>query len=131
LWQGRENYGGGEAFIEKKEQKARNETQRLFIRSRLIWQGETLILPQNEGSRSMSNWRKAEKSRLAALRWNGYELEKAWESPTRDGYLADFAYGDVDNDGQSEYLLLGTLATGFFSKSTTALFLWKGPQNPQ
>lgn len=125
LWQGRESYGGGEAFIEKKEQKARNETRRLFIRSRLGLQDETLILPQNDGPRTMSNMRQAEKSRLVALRWNGYELEKVWESPTRDGYLADFAYGDIDNDGQPEYLLLGTLATGLFSAKESALFLWK------
>jgi hypothetical protein len=125
LWQGRENYGGGEAFIDKKEQKAKNETQRLFIRSRLSWQDGTLILPQNDGSRNLSNWRKAEKSRLVALRWNGYELEKVWESPTRDGYLADFVSGDVDNDGQSEYLLIGTLATGLFSGTESALFVWK------
>lgn len=129
LWQGRENYGGGEAFIEQKEQKVKNETRRLFIRSRLSLQGETLVLPQNDGPRSMSNWRKADKSRLAALRWNGYEMENVWESPTRDGYLADFAYGDVDNDGQPEYVLIGTMATGFFNKSTSALFLWKGPEN--
>ena len=130
LWQGRENYGGGEAYIEKKERKDRDATQRLFIRSRLSQQGETLILPQNDGSRSISNWRKADKSRLAALRWNGYEMEKVWESPTRDGYLADFAYGDVNNDGKSEYLLIGTLSTGFFNKNTSALFLWQGPENP-
>jgi hypothetical protein len=128
LWQGKESYGGGEAFIEKKEKKNRSETQRLFIRSRLSLQGEDLVLPQNDGPRSMSNWRKADKSRLTALRWNGYEMEKVWESPSRDGYLADFSYSDVDNDGESEYLLIGTLSTGFFNQSTTALFLWEGPE---
>lgn len=130
LWQGRESYGGGEAFIEKKELKNRSEMRRLFIRSRLSLDGVTLVLPQNDGPRSISNWRKADKSRLTALRWNGYEMEKVWESPSRDGYLADFAYGDVNNDGESEYLLIGTLSTGFFNKSTSALFLWQGPENP-
>jgi hypothetical protein len=130
LWQGKESYGGGEAFIEKMGKKDRDETRRLFIRSRLSWQGESLVLPQNDGPRSLSNWRKADKSRLAALRWNGYEMEKLWESPSRDGYLADFTFGDMNNDGKSEYLLLGTLATGFFNKSTSALFLWEGPENP-
>ncbi|PKN13386.1 MAG: hypothetical protein CVU69_01545 [Deltaproteobacteria bacterium HGW-Deltaproteobacteria-4] len=130
LWQGKESYGGGEAYIEKKERKSRDGMQRLFIRSRLSLQGETLILPQNDGPRSISNWRKADKSRLTALRWNGYEMEKVWESPDRDGYLADFAYGDMNNDGESEYLLIGTLATGLFNKSTSALFLWDGPKNP-
>lgn len=124
LWQGKESYGGGESFVEEKTRNAKSEARRLFIRSRLATQGGTLILPQNDGSRSLNNWRKAEKSRLVALRWNGYEMEKAWESPTRDGYLADFASGDIDNDGQPEYLLVGTLSTGLFSGTESALFVW-------
>jgi hypothetical protein len=130
LWQGDEKFGGKESYLEWSPRGARGETQRRYLRSAPRRNGSLIILAQNEGSRSLSNWRKAEKSRLAALRWNGYQMEKVWESPTRDGYLADFAYGDADNDGSAEYLLAGTLKTGFFSKGTTALFLWKGPVKP-
>jgi hypothetical protein len=130
LWQGDEKFGGKESYLEWSPRGARGEVQRRYLRSAPRRNGNLIILPQNEGSRSLSNWRKAEKNRLVALRWNGYQVEKVWESPTRDGYLADFAYGDVDNDGSAEYLLAGTLATGFFTKSTTALFLWKGPEKP-
>lgn len=127
LWQGDEKFGGKEGYLEWSPRGGRGEVQRSYLRSSPRRSDSLIILPQNDGPRNMSHWRKAEKSRLTALRWNGYQMEKVWESPTRDGYLADFAYGDVDNDGQSEYLLAGTLATGFFNKSTTALFHWKGP----
>lgn len=124
LWRSKESYGGGEAYIDQGSFGANEEVKRLFIRSRIMLQDEVLVLPQNDGLRNLKNRRKAEKNRLIALRWNGYDMEKVWESPTRDGYLADFAYADIDNDGSKEYLLIGSLSTETFSQSTSALFLW-------
>lgn len=124
-WQGTEIYGGGEAFIDYEAKRPRDDGRRLFIRSRLERDGDLLLTPQNQGSRALSNRRKAEKSRLVALRWNGFGLEEAWGTPLREGYLADFARADLDGDGRQEYLLLGSQSSGLFQGAQSSLFLWK------
>lgn len=123
LWEGTEKFGGGETFIDRRSKRDKHETQRSYLRSRIALDNEDLILPQNTGLRTLSHWRKAEKSRLVALRWNGYGMDEIWSTPLRDGYLADFAKLDLDQDGQAEYLLVGTLATGLFGGAQSALFM--------
>lgn len=130
LWRGSDTFGGNESYLEGQESRRGEPTRRRYLRSGLARSGEVLIVPQNEGSRALDNWRKAEKSRLVALRWNGVQLEEVWKSPTRDGYLADFAFGDADNDGSAEFLLAGTLASGLLGGSESALFLWRAAVQP-
>lgn len=130
LWRGNETFGGSESYLEGQESRRGEPTRRRYLRSGLARIGELLIVPQNEGPRALNNWRKAEKSRLVALRWNGVQLEEVRQSPARDGYLADFAFGDADNDGSAEFLLAGTLASGLLGGSESALFLWKAPVQP-
>ena len=125
-WQGREPFGGGEAFIQRKPTRPREEERRLFIRSRLSRDGDLLIVPQNQGTRTLKNWRMAESSRLVALRWNNLRLEEAWSTPLRDGYLADFAAADLNGDGRIEYILAGTLSAGDAGiGAQSTLFLWE------
>lgn len=125
LWRSSVPYGGGESFVEWPPKRARDELRRVFVRSRLALADGLLLVPQNQGSRLLGNQRKAELSRLVALRWNGLELEEVWSTPPRDGYLADFAGADLDGDGRQEFLLAGTLASGPFGGTQSALFLWQ------
>lgn len=127
-WQGRETFGGGESFIQRKAKRPIEEDRRQFIRSRIGLDGELLIVPQNEGTRNLKNWRMASSSRLVALRWNNLRLEEVWSTPSRDGYLADFAAADLDGDGRIEYILAGTLSAGdAIIETQSSLFLWQAP----
>lgn len=124
LWKGKDYFGGGESFIEWKAKHSRDEIRRLYLRSRLALNDGLLLVPQNQGGRTMRNARSIDKSRLVALRWNGLELVEVWSSPLRDGSLADFVVADLDGDGRDDYLLAGSLAGGLFDKARSALFLW-------
>ena len=41
------------------------------------------------------------RGRIHRLRWKDGAFVRVWQSGTTEGYIADFAYGDLDGDGLS------------------------------
>ena len=50
--------------------------------------------------------------RIHRLRWKDGAFVRVWQSGTSDGYIADFAYGDLDGDGLPE-VVVGVVPRGF------------------
>jgi hypothetical protein len=131
LWKGEERVGGSEAFIERpdpsKNPAEGPATRNVFMSARIA-QGPdgTLLLPANEGSRAFSRVRSFDKSRLLALRWNGFALQEVWHTRPQPGYLADFRLADVDNDGQMEVVqALVFSRDGLMSKARSAIAVFE------
>lgn len=126
LWTSRDRIGGGESYIDRADRnKKRGETRRFYLPPRIAPAQGGIVVPQNLGDGAFANRRSAEASRLVGFHWDGRALDRAWSSPDHDGYLADFVHGDIDNDGQDEYLLLGSRDGGLFEKAITTLSTWR------
>ncbi len=52
------------------------------------------------------------RGRIHRLRWKDGAFIRVWQSGTTEGYIADFAYGDLDGDGLSE-VVVGVVPRGF------------------
>jgi hypothetical protein len=52
------------------------------------------------------------RGRIHRLRWRDGAFVRVWQSGTTEGYIADFAYGDLDGDGLPE-VVVGVVPRGF------------------
>ena len=52
------------------------------------------------------------RGRIHRLRWKDGAFVRVWQSGTTDGYIGDFAYGDLDGDGLAE-VVVGVVPRGF------------------
>jgi hypothetical protein len=52
------------------------------------------------------------RGRMHRLRWKEGAFVRVWQSTTTDGYVADFAYGDLDGDGLPE-VVVAVVPRGF------------------
>jgi hypothetical protein len=53
-----------------------------------------------------------DRGRVHRLRWKDGAFVRVWQSGTTDGYIADFAYGDLDGDGLME-VVVGVVPRAF------------------
>jgi hypothetical protein len=52
------------------------------------------------------------RGRIHRLRWREGAFVRVWQSGTTEGYVADFAYGDLDGDGLAQ-VVVGVVPRGF------------------
>ena len=52
------------------------------------------------------------RGRIHRLRWKDGAFVRVWQSDVTEGYIADFAYGDLDGDGLPE-VVVGVVPRGF------------------
>lgn len=103
LWRSKESYGGTELFFKRKDlsdvKYGSEPYRRVFLRQRIfVTQDGDIVVPQNFGTWNTGNSRTYDSSRMVGLRWNGSSLEKRWQTPENEAYLADYYY-DPSGDG--------------------------------
>lgn len=106
LWESGDHFGGTEVSFYNDNGTSKEMVSPVYIEQRLLKlpSGE-LLVAQNDGTRLLKRYRNFSKSRVVALRWNGFALQESWRSSDQSGYLADFALADADNDGQNELVM--------------------------
>lgn len=107
LWESSDYFGGTEAAFYNTADKDGDLIDPIYIQKRILRgpSGE-MLLAQNDGIRTMKRFRMFKDSRVVALTWNGFALQENWRTGGQNGYLADFALGDADNDGQDELVMV-------------------------
>ena len=68
-------------------------------------------------------------SEVYALEWDGLGLMEKWKTKKINGYVADYQFKDIDNDGQKEIVLALALASGQFVTNSSVIVVYK--LNPQ
>lgn len=129
LWKSGDIFGGREAYIERIDSTVVRDlvTRSLYLKANLKRgpKGEILV-PVNEGTRLLGNYRKFEKSQLKALVWDGRSLRELWYTRPQSGYLSDFTVADVDNDGVAEVAMTVLFSRGGFgSKDRSAVVVYE------
>lgn len=108
LWESGEYFGGSETFFDLKPQLAGNDDimPRVYIGSRLLkGPSNEILVAQNDGIRTLQRYRMYKESRMIALTWNGFAMNESWRTSDQNGYLADFALADSNNDGDKEIVM--------------------------
>jgi FG-GAP-like repeat len=106
IWESGENFGGSEEFFYNRTEKSTETIQPIYIQKRLIkLTSGDILAAQNEGPRIMQRYRDFSKSRVIALKWDGFTFVESWRTSQQGGYLADFTLADADNDGKDELVM--------------------------
>jgi hypothetical protein len=116
-----EIYGGSEAYLPRLDSLRNNNDQEIrhvYPAPRFEAVGsQALLAPANIGSRTFKRQRLFKKSRLDLLQWDGAVLRPVITGRVEKGYLVDYRYADIDNDGSKELVsLLVTARPSFGSK---------------
>ncbi|HKK01575.1 MAG TPA: hypothetical protein VJ955_05360, partial [Desulfuromonadales bacterium] len=83
--------------------------------------------------RIFSHYRSFDRSRLIAMKWDGFTLSEAWHTWPQDGYMADFCVADANNDGHRDVAMAvvfdsgGLFGSGLFGSARSAVYLYKLP----
>ncbi|PKN12325.1 MAG: hypothetical protein CVU69_07510 [Deltaproteobacteria bacterium HGW-Deltaproteobacteria-4] len=114
-------YGGSEAFIPRLDplrHSSNDEVRYVYPAPRLEVVGSnTFLAPANIGSRTFKRHRLFKESRLDLLQWDGAQLRPLSSGRVESGYLVDYRYADIDNDGRKELAsLLVTARPGLTGK---------------
>ena len=103
---GEEIYGGSEAYLPRPDPlRVGNEPDVRYVypppRFEVIG-SNTFLAPANIGSRTFKRQRLFKQSRLDLLQWDGAQLRAQSSGRIESGYLVDYRYADIDNDGVKE-----------------------------
>lgn len=114
-----EVYGGSEAYLPRPDhQRAGTDAdiRHLYPPPRFEVVGRnTFFAPANLGSRTLKRQRLYKESRLDLLQWDGALLRPVVTGRVEKGYLVDYRYADIDNDGTKELSSLLVTARPSFS----------------
>jgi len=134
LWKSDEVFGGSNTYIEDiNNTNPRDEVKRTYINLRILTYDinkdgkKELILVKNFSSvaRVLQNVKLFTSSEVYNLEWDGLGLLENWKTRKINGYVADYAFKDIDNDGQNEIVLALVLSTGVSIQNRSAFVAYK------
>jgi TolB-like protein len=122
LWKSEEQFGGSNTTIEPiaKTKSGESDDRTWFINSRIITYDTNkdakreIILPKNISSsgRMFQNLKLFTNAEVYNLEWDGLGIAESWKTKKINGYIADYQFKDIDNDGENDIVLALVLSTG-------------------
>jgi len=123
LWKSDDVFGGSNnAFEIFEQQKAGDATEKdlTFVKVRILTYDinkdgkKEIIVVKNLSSvgRIFKNLKVFTSSEIYDLEWDGLGLLENWKTRKINGYVADYQFKDIDNDGQNEIVLALNLTVG-------------------
>jgi len=120
LWKSDEVYGGSNTVIVNDDLMPDDENKFTYINLRILTVDmkkdgkKEIIIVKNMSSsgRLFKNIRLFTSSEVYDLEWDGLGLVENWKTRKINGYVADYQFKDIDNDGQNEVVLALVMSTG-------------------
>jgi len=134
LWKSDEVFGGSNIYIEDTNNPNPGEgTKRTYLNLRILTYDmnkdgkKEIILVKNLSSagRILKNVKMFTSSEVYNLEWDGLGLLENWKTRKINGYVADYQFKDVDNDGQNEVVLALVLSTGGALRQSSVFVAYK------
>jgi len=137
IWKSDEEYGGSNNYIEKIEDKINpsdNDKERnAYLNIRLLTfdykKGgkKQLILVKNLSSvgRMFKHYKAFSACEIYDLEWDGLGMAENWHTKKINGYVADYAIKDVDNDGKPEIVLALVQSVGATLSDRSVIVVYK------
>jgi TolB-like protein len=119
LWKSDENFGGSNLYVENNQAYEDNERKTFFNLRILTYDTNNdgkreIVIVKNISSaaRLFQNVRLFTSAEVYNLSWDGLGLLENWRTRKINGYVADYQFKDIDNDGENEIVLALVLSTG-------------------
>lgn len=121
IWRSQQNFGGSNLFVENVERSGVEDYQRnTFINTRILTYDlnrdgkREIVIVKNISSaaRLFQNVKLFTDAEVYNLSWDGIGLLENWRTRKIAGYVADYQFKDIDNDGENEIVLALVLSTG-------------------
>jgi len=133
LWKSDDVYGGSSTYIEQKRSGSETYEQMRFINLRILTYDinkdgkKEIIIVKNISAtgRVFKNVKLFTSSEVYDLEWDGLGLTENWKTRKINGYVADYQFKDVDNDGQNEIVLALILSTGASISEKSVIVAYK------
>ncbi len=121
LWKSSENFGGSNIYVENVARSGAEDYERnTFINARILTYDlnkdgkREIVIVKNISStaRLFQNIKFFTDAEVYNLSWDGLGLLENWRTRKINGYVADYQFKDIDNDGENEIVLALVLSTG-------------------
>ncbi|MCP4116442.1 MAG: VCBS repeat-containing protein [Desulfobacteraceae bacterium] len=119
-WSNSSSFGSTPFFLGEKAGQASEDQQRHYINTRMAvadldqdGRNEAIVVHNRDLSKGFLNrFRKFTAGSIKCLAWNASGMRTLWETAQVDGYIADWALEDLDNDGRVELIYCMTRDKG-------------------
>lgn len=137
IWRGDEEFGGSNNYIEnvtdKKNFERDSYTKTAFVNLRILTYDlnksgkKQLIIVKNLSStgRLLKNLKLFTSSEIYNLEWDGLGMSENWRTKKINGYVADYVFKDIDNDGKPELVLALVLSVGTSVRDKSVIVVYK------
>jgi len=145
IWKSDDVYGGSNNYFENMENGSNpTETDRereksAYVNLRILTYDtnkdgkKELILVKNLSSvgRIFKHFKLFTSSEIYNLEWDGMGMSENWHTKKINGYVADYAIKDVDNDGKPEIVLALVQSVGAAVRDKSVIVVYKMMDNVQ
>ena len=143
IWKSDESFGGSNNSFSTAQASVSVTTDsvtsdKVYINHRILTHDinhdgkKKIIVVKNlsiSGGSLFKNVKLFSSSELHEFEWDGLGLIENWKTRKINGYIADYQFKDVDNDGQKEIVLAIVMSGGSFATNTSVIVVYK--VNPQ
>lgn len=134
LWRSDDVFGGSNNYFENADSNRSNRNDKYtYLNVRILTYDiikdgkKEIVIVKNLSSvgRIFKNLRLFTSSEIYNLEWDGLGLLENWKTRKINGYVADYQFKDIDNDGQSEIVLALVLSQGGLGRGKSAIVAYK------
>ena len=140
LWRSEDNFGGSNTYIEAQTMDRVTEVYEKYnyINSRIITYDMNktgkrdvyVVKNISSSARVLQNVRLFTSAEMYSLTWDGLGMLENWRTRKINGYVADFQFKDIDNDGENEIVLALVLSTGASISERSVVAAYKVARQP-
>jgi hypothetical protein len=134
VWKSEEQFGGSNnAFNPSMSTSVTENPTRYFVNPRIMTfdtnkdgKKELIVVKNNSATgRAFRNTSLFNTSEIYNLEWDGLGLTENWRTGKINGYVADYQFRDIDNDGQNEVVIALVLSVGVSLQEKSVIVAYK------
>ncbi len=137
IWRSDEVFGGSNNYFENVEDKKRYEEESsrksAYVNLRILTHDfnkdgkKELIIVKNSSAtgRIFKNIKMFTSSEIYNLEWDGLGMAENWRTKKINGYVADYVFKDIDNDGKPELVLALVTSVGSSVREKSVIVFYK------
>ena len=133
IWKSEDVFGGSNTYIdpisEGRKEVSENENPITYINLRIVTYDTSkdgkreIIIVKNisTAARTFQRLKLFTSAEIYNLEWDGMGMVENWRTKKISGYVADYQFKDIDNDGENEVVIALVLATGITTKGRSVI----------
>ena len=133
IWRSEDVFGGSstniEPVIESRRKEADLDTLKVYINLRIVTydtnkdgKREIIVVKNNSAvARTMQQVKLFTSAEIYNLEWDGMGMVENWRTKKINGYVSDYQFKDIDNDGENEVVLALVISTSGITKGRSVI----------